>query len=186
MTSSAASILRDLREDHRNMDRLLDLLHAETDRIAGDEDVSFELLDDIMRYMLVYADAVHHPREDLVYAALQRDFPGMAEGLGRVEADHREIAKLGARLREEIAAVIAGTAVSRQQVVVDATAYLQGLRRHMAWEEEYLFRLAESHAGGLHIDVSHLDAADPVFGTRREASFANLFAAIRHEAGLSP
>ena len=183
MTKNAATLLQELRDDHRNMGTLLDLLHAEIDRIAQDEDVEFELLDDVMRYMVVYSDAIHHPREDLIYAALRRDHPALAEGLERVEADHREIAELGGTLRAEVEAVIAGAAVSRERVIEDARAYMHRLRRHMAWEEEDLFRRADSEADSLAVDASHLTASDPVFGLQREASFANLFEAIRHEAG---
>ena len=181
MTSNAATLLQELREDHRNMDLLLDLLHDEIDRIDRGEKVEFEVLDDIMRYMVVYSDAVHHPREDLIYAALRRDHPALAGGLERVEDDHRDIAELGGRLRAEIEAVIAGTAVSRERVIADARSYMHRLRRHMAWEEEDLFRRADSEAASLVIDCAHLHAADPVFGAQREASFAKLFEAIRHE-----
>lgn len=182
MTSNATTILQELREDHRNMDLLLDLLHDEVDRIERDEKVEFEILDDIMRYMMVYSDAVHHPREDLIYAALRRDHPALAEGLERVEEDHREIAELGGRLRAEVEAVIAGITVSRERVIEDARSYMHRLRRHMAWEEEDLFRRADSEADSLVIDAAHLNATDPIFGKQREASFAKLFEAIRHEA----
>jgi hypothetical protein len=54
MTQKAAELLTELRQDHRNMAILLDLLQQEIDRIDHpDESPDFELLRDIMRYMTV-------------------------------------------------------------------------------------------------------------------------------------
>lgn len=182
MSSNATDILRELRMDHRNMAVLLNLLQEEADRIESDEDVDFELAHDIMRYMTVYSDAIHHPREDLIYAGLLAAEPKLAEGLEQVAAQHQELADLGSQLRSDIEAVLSGTAVTRARVVADTRSYLHRLRQHMAWEEEDLFRRADAKADTLEIDVSHLTATDPVFGEQRQASFTGLFKAIEREA----
>ena len=182
MTNNAAEILAELRQDHRNMAILLGLLHDETDRIDTDEVPDFELLHDIMRYMTVYSDAIHHPKEDLIYGGMRQAQPELVEGLERVEEDHQEIAKLGAALRDDIEAIIAGTAVTRERVLHDAHDYMNRLNKHMAWEEEDLFRRAAELGDDLAIDAAHLSAIDPVFGAKREASFANLLQAIQRGA----
>lgn len=182
MTHDAAGLLAELRQDHRNMAILLDLLQQETDRIHKNELPDFELLNDIMRYMTVYSDAMHHPKEDLIYAGMQAVQPSLTEGLERVEEDHKEIGKLGEQLRADIEAVIAGTAVTRDRVIADTREYLSRLRKHMAWEEEDLFRRADAQGDALKIDTSHLTATDPVFGSQRESSFAGLLQTIEREA----
>lgn len=182
MTNYAASLLAELRQDHRNMSVLLDLLQHGVDRIDHDESPDFELLHDIMRYMTVYSDAMHHPKEDLIYASMQANRPKSAKGLEKVEDDHKEIAELGERLRDDVEAVVAGTTVTRERVIGDAREYVRRLRKHMAWEEEDLFRRADAQVDELKIDISHLAATDPVFGAQREASFSNLLHAIEREA----
>lgn len=182
MSKAATELLKELRLDHRNMAILLNLLQDEADRIEHDEDIDFELAHDIMRYMTVYSDAIHHPREDLIYAGLLKLEPKLAEGLEEVEAQHQELAELGARLRSDFEAILSGTAVTRGQVVADARDYLHRLRRHMAWEEEDLFRRADAKGDELEIDDSHLRKDDPVFGEQREAGFTGLFQAIQREA----
>lgn len=161
---------------------LLDMLQEEVDRVHDDASPDFELLEDIMRYMTVYSDAMHHPKEDLIYAGMRAIQPELIEGLEQVEVDHEEIADLGARLRSDVESVVAGTAVKRDQIMDDAKNYLDRLRRHMAWEEEDLFRRADAQGDSLKIDTSHLKASDPVFGSSREASFNNLLHAIEREA----
>ena len=161
---------------------LLDLLQEEIERVHENESADFELLQDIMRYMTVYSDAMHHPKEDLIYAGLRAEQPALAAGLEIVEDDHRQIAELSEQLRDDIEAIVSGTAVTRERIIADAKDYLRRLRRHMAWEEDELFRRADELADSLTIDVSHLTASDPVFGAKREASFANLLQTIQREA----
>jgi hemerythrin-like domain-containing protein len=182
MTNAAAELLADLRQDHRNMATLLGVLSDETAQIGQDKKPDFELLHDVMRYMTVYSDAMHHPKEDLIYAGLRALHPSLAEGLEQVEADHEEIAELGERLRDDIEAVIAGTAFAQERVVDDAKAYMRRLNRHMAWEEEDLFRRADAEIDRLEIDTSDLSAIDPVFGEKHEVSFANLRDTVGREA----
>ena len=174
MTNAAADLLAGLRQDHRNMAILLRLLRDETELIAHDKQPDFALLRDIMRYMTVYSDAMHHPKEDLIYAGLRTLQPSLAEGLEKVETEHEEIAKLGERLQDDIEAVIAGTEIETERVVGDANAYMRRLNQHMAWEEEDLFRRADAEIDRITIDSSHLSAIDPVFGENQEAAFTSL------------
>ena len=69
MRIQLARILEELREDHRNLARLLDLLENECRDVPAEGEPDMDLLHDIMHYMTVYPDAIHHPREDLVYTA---------------------------------------------------------------------------------------------------------------------
>ena len=49
------------------MTRVLNLLEQVGESARAGEDPDFELVDEIMRYMTIYPDAVHHPKEDIVY-----------------------------------------------------------------------------------------------------------------------
>ena len=61
MTILLADLLKDLREDHRNMATMLDLLNRQIGHIRDGERPDYELIHDVMRYMTTYSDAVHHP-----------------------------------------------------------------------------------------------------------------------------
>jgi hemerythrin-like domain-containing protein len=184
MTILIADLLNDLREDHRNMSIMLDLLGRQVDHISNGERPDYELIHDIMRYMTVYSDAVHHPKEDLLYSSMIARQPALAAEFERVEPEHREIADLGICLRNDIEAVASGAAVKRERIIEDTSDYVRTLRQHMAWEEEDLFRRAKNLLDSekeMSIDISHLDALDPVFGPEREHSFANLLQNIKGE-----
>ena len=177
MRIKLARILEELREDHRNLAQLLDLLEAECGAVPDDGEPDMELLRDIMHYMTVYPDAIHHPREDLVYAALRKHSPELAEGLENVPEDHREIAELGETLRNDVEAAISGAAVTREHLLEDLVNYVGCLRRHMEWEESDLFPRADSltrDKDTATVDVSMHIGDDPVFGATTVKSFGNL------------
>ena len=182
MRIELARILDELREDHQNLTRLLDLLEDECRDVPDDGEPDMELLLDIMHYMTVYPDAIHHPREDLVYTAMREHCADLVEGLEGVPGDHREIAELGATLRKDIEAIISGAAVTRQHLLEDLVNYVGHLRRHMEWEEKDLFPRADALARDNNtatIDVSMYLGEDPVFGATTAKSFSNLLANLR-------
>ena len=84
--------------------------------------------------------------------------------------------------RNDVEAVASGAAVTRERLVEDATDYVRTLRKHMAWEEEDLFRRANDlirDEKDMFIDISNFDQLDPVFGREREHSFENLLRNIK-------
>ena len=177
MTVELSQVVEELREDHSNLRLLLDLLESESDTVTVDDEPDFELLHDIMQYMTVYSDAVHHPKEDLVYGLIREHDAGSAETLEKLGPDHAEIARLGTALRMDIDAIISGTAVTRQKLHSDLRDYVAKMRRHMRWEEEELFSRAEDLAGSAaeaSIDVGLFPDEDPLFGATTAASFLNL------------
>ena len=185
MTHPVARILEELRDDHRNMAMMLTLLEQEAGRIDEGDEPDYELLHDIMHYMTVYSDAVHHPKEDLIYAKLQSECTELASGLERIPDDHREIAELSKTLRDDIESIVSGTAVTRDRVINDTIDYVRRLRQHMAWEDDDLFVRADrfvAESTSASIDVSQLDIADPVFGHAPQAAFDNLLRSIRNAA----
>ena len=182
MRIELARILDELREDHRNLTRLLDLLENECRDVPDEGEPDMELLLDIMHYMTIYPDAIHHPREDLLYTAMREHCADLVEGLEGVPGDHREIAELGATLRTDIEAIISGAAVTRQHLLEDLVNYVGHLRRHMEWEEADLFPRADALARDndtATIDVSQYMGKDPVFGATTAKSFSNLLANLQ-------
>ncbi len=185
MQADLADMMRELREDHRNMAIVLDLLDDVTDKIRNEDDSVLELLAEIMHYMTVYPDAVHHPKEDVAYEQLREHRPDLAEGLEDVPGDHADIAELGLRLKSDIDAIESGTAVRREQLVEDATGYVTRLRNHMQWEESDLFqridRMLESKTHP--VDLSHFESTyDPVFSESSAAGFRRLMESLKANA----
>lgn len=182
MDKNVANVLAELRQDHRNMSLMLNLLEVESNRLFDGDDTDFELLYDIMHYMTVYPDVVHHPKEDRIYAELKAVRPDLSAGFDRITVDHRHIAELGVRLRDNVASVNSGGVVPRNSVVADTLRYVNTLRGHIQWEELDLFRrieemIAEGHE--VFEAATFLQTPDPVFGAEVEAQFSRLFESVK-------
>jgi hemerythrin-like domain-containing protein len=173
--------MKELREDHRNMAIVLDLLDGLVEQMEAGKDPDFELFDEIMRYMTIYPDAVHHPKEDIVYGQLRSKRPDLSGDLDHVPDDHNDIAHLGTLLRDEVEAINAGAAVRRDKMIEDTSAYVLRLRNHMRWEEEDLFkRIDKMLENEPHkVDIEGLGRIkDPVFELEIEAGFRRLLESL--------
>ena len=182
MTNAVAELLAELRQDHKNMGFCLDILERESNCLYEDSEPDLELMHDVMAYMTVYPDAVHHPREDKLYAELRARRPDLAGGMDRITLDHRRIAEEGHELRTDIESAISGSPVHRNKVVSDALRYVFGLRSHMQWEELDLFRRCELLAAeGEEINFEGIRVVkhDPLFGGQTEERFGKLLKSIR-------
>ena len=182
MDKNVAKVLAELRQDHKNMSLLLNLLELESNRLFEGEETDFELLEDIMHYMTVYPDVVHHPKEDRIYAELKAVRPDLSIGFDRITVDHRTIEELGLKLRNDISSVISGSMVPKNSVVADTLRYVNTLRGHMQWEELDLFRRVEEMVTEGHQLIeaaTFLQTSDPVFGPEVEEQFSRLFASVR-------
>ncbi len=179
---NVASLIDELRTDHRNMVLLLDLVEAETGRVAAGSEPDYELLENIMTYVADYPDAVHHPREDRLYRHLKSRHPDIDQTLQRVESDHEKLEAAGARLREKIKTLAAGFAQppDRDAVMRNLQTYATNLRRHMYWEEQELFMLADQ-IGHERVakDITSTEGDDPMFGRKVEKRFRRLLNRIQ-------
>ena len=187
MDKTAAEVLAELREDHRNMALMLTIVERESNRMYAGDEPDYELLQDIMHYMTVYPDAVHHPKEDRLYAELRAFRPDLSTGFERITMDHRHIADLSIRLRDDIASINAGNPVRRNAVVADALRYVNTLRGHMQWEELDLFRRVDEMIRMGHDifdSANFAHEADPVFGPEAEENFGRLFESIQQEGAI--
>ena len=181
MNTDARELMVELREDHRNMILVLNILDDLVGQMDAGKDPDFELFDEIMRYMTVYPDAVHHPKEDIVYEQLRAKRPDLTERLDHVPDDHSDIAHLSLLLRDEVEAIIAGAAVRREKMIEDTAAYVSRLRIHIQWEEEDLFMRIDKmlDAEPQKVDVSEYEhIKDPVFELEIEAGFRRLIASL--------
>ena len=181
MDTDARILMDELRLDHRNMAIVLSIMDGLVEEMEGGKDPDFELLEEIMRYMTIYPDAVHHPKEDVMYEKLRVKRPDLAEDLDHVPDDHRDIARLGTVLRSEVEAINAGCAVRRQKMIEDTAAYITRLRDHMQWEEEDLFSRIDLmlSAEPYTVDITRIEQIkDPVFELEVEAGFRRLLESL--------
>ena len=179
------TVVERLNTDHTNMARLLDLLDRQLDIVEQAGRADFELMSDIMQYMVRYSDATHHPMEDLLYARLADRSPKARKDLIRIPEQHDAIEAQGRKLFEALSMIADGGMTLRSGILASGRAYVANLRTHIEMEERHLFPMAESILDDQDMaEVQQIFAEnqDPVFGEAVNEDFRDLLRHIQEQA----
>jgi hemerythrin-like domain-containing protein len=168
--------------EHRAFGALLALLEQQLQRVRKGEAPNFQMMLDIVDYMIDYADRFHHPKEDLVFARIAELHPEMAGSVRELGHEHAAIVASGRALAREIEAVVGGAIVERGVVEELGQRYLDACRRHMYAEEQGLFPAAVEYLSDedwKSIERASARGNDPLFGERPEQRYHALRSEIR-------
>ena len=177
-----------LNEDHRNFSRLLDVLESQLETALDPaRHADFALMRDVMLYMTHYPDRFHHPKEELIFAALVIHDPSIRPVVDELREAHRRLAESGLELLGNLRNVVDGVLVERRTLELRGRGYLEALRAHIDTEEGVVFHRAEERMGEedwivIEREVERMD--DPLFGDVVHADYRNLLEFIMREASL--
>ncbi len=136
-------IIDTLREEHRNIAKLLDILQREIESAAVSSNPDWDVLQGIADYFCAYPDRCHHPKEDAIYRRLQAKFPGEAKSIGDLLREHQDVRSCVQRFRGQIQAIFLEDVLPRERLIGSARAFIDAERQHMMKEEEIFFPAAE-------------------------------------------
>ena len=174
-------IIRTLRDDHANMDKLLRVLDAQLAEFRRGGAPDYDLMLAIMDYMLEYPAQVHHPKENLVYARLAARDSSRADLVDSLLAEHVEVDRIDREFAEALRNVAYAEAeMPRAAFEKRAENYLAAQRRHIERENAEAFPLAErllEDSDWRAIDAE-LAAEDPLFGREVADRYKDLAARL--------
>lgn len=176
-----SSLVEQIRQDHVNVSRVLDMIDKEIDRARDEQMPDLELLEDAMRYMTNYSDLVHHPKEDAMFAKLLQNEPDVAGEVEVLREEHETLARLGSDFLEIVKAAEYGDFVLRQEVIDRGAEYVETLRSHMDAEEVGLLKRA--HASLTIDDLEAINAAyasmhDPLMEDSLKKEYGALYRSL--------
>ncbi len=131
-----------LREEHRDIAQLLDVLEDELKTFNRLERPDYDVIEAIIRYFQDYPDCCHHPKEDMIFAKLKLRNPGVAKRVGDVEADHRQETERLDRVAKIVRNVLLDREIPRQTFSEVMRDFIDHQRLHMAMEERSFFPAA--------------------------------------------
>ena len=137
-----AEIIDALRAEHRNIARLLVILERQVDRMEAGERPDFDLIEQIVDYFFDFPEAAHHPKEDIVYAAVEAGNAPAALAAMDLDTDHENVTAQLKQFAHAVESVLMEAAVPRETFVLAARAFIEDQRRHMRMEEEVFFPAA--------------------------------------------
>lgn len=173
--------------DHVNFAKLLNLLEDQLELFHAGGSPKYELMLDVMYYMMHYPDVLHHPREDLVFAKIKERAGSAGPTIDELTEQHARLRESGAELIRNLEGIVNGSIASRELVEAAARAYVTSFRNHMRVEETEILPLAAKLLGAkewaaVEAAIRHIE--DPLFGAETEERYAALRRQIATEARL--
>ena len=132
-------IIEVLREEHRNIEKLLRVLERELSVFDRGDRPDYEVVLSVIDYFKNYPDKCHHPKEDIIVAMFKARDPVAAAAIGDLEAEHREGARRLRRVGLAIERVLSDQDLLRQTVDDIIRDFINHERQHMAMEERVIF-----------------------------------------------
>jgi hemerythrin-like domain-containing protein len=168
------AIIEFLRQEHRNIEKLLLILERELSVFARGDRPDYEVIQAVIAYFVVYTDLYHHPPEDMIFEKLKVRDSIAAATIGDIAADHRVGAERLHRVAQAIESVLADRDLLRQAVNDITRDFIEHERRHIAMEERDFFpaavRALQAH-DWTEIASRLNDQKDPLFSEGVEHRF---------------
>ena len=136
-------ITRQIRNDHKRMKRLLDLLEHEAATLATGDDHDYGTIIDIVDYFTRYPDRYHHQLEDALFGWLSEIRPEAESVIQQITTDHATQSIHCSELESLLQGVRAGHLVPRAQVVQRLQHFVDEQRRHIDNEETEILVLLD-------------------------------------------
>lgn len=132
-------IIEDLRQDHRNIEKLLRILERELSVFDRGDRPDYEVVLAVISYFKDYPDSCHHPKEDIVVEKFKARYPVAAAAIGDLEAEHREGARRLRRVAQAVERVLSDQDLLRQTIDDIIRDFINYERQHIAMEERVVF-----------------------------------------------
>ena len=163
-----------LRQEHRNIEKLLQVLERELKVFARGERPDYEVIQAVIAYFQVYPDVYHHPPENLVFQKLKARNSTAAANIGDLEAAHRSGSDRLRQVAQSVDSVLADRELLRQDVEDVIRDFIEQERRHIAMEERDFFPAAVKALepqDWMEITSRLTDQPDPLFSEIVEERF---------------
>ncbi|TFH86481.1 hypothetical protein EQG41_12035 [Billgrantia azerbaijanica] len=174
-------MLTQLRQDHANMARMLHVLQLKQKTLSAGERPNFQLVREVVDYILDYMEGFTLPLERVLADRLQAKQPGCEELTKRLSSDYQALREQLKRLSNDIDMILMDAVVPMDRFADDLKAYLEAHRAYLRDEREKLFPLIREHFDD--DDLEQLAKALPEGATaqleRLQEAYPELYAELK-------
>jgi len=137
------TLLERLGRDHKNLERILELLTLQLDHFFAGRESDFDLKVELLEYLETYADLGHHPLENLIYDTGKKRVGDKLELLERLQSQHDSLTMLTRKFRQSLESVLQGGVMSREELETEGREFIALQRQHLDLEEHEVFPLLD-------------------------------------------
>lgn len=174
-------MLTQLRQDHANMARMLHVLQLKQKTLATGERPNFQLVREVVDYILDYQEGFTQPLEKVCTERLTELDPSSHEVTERLAQDYRALQSRLKRLSNDLDMILMDAVVPMDRFAEDLRAYLDSHRAYLRDERELLFPLIRENFNDE--DLKALAAALPEGAQaqleRLQEAYPELYAELR-------
>ncbi|MCG6657361.1 hypothetical protein HOP52_06225 [Halomonas campisalis] len=174
-------MLTQLRRDHANMARMLHVLQLKQKALAAGDRPNFQLVREVVDYILDYMEGFTVPLERICTERLQTLAPESNDLTERLGNDYQALRTRLKRLSNDLDMILMDAVVPMDRFAEDLKAYLDAHRAYLRDERELLFPLIREHFDDQ--DLERLAEALPDGATaaleRLQEAYPELYAELR-------
>jgi hemerythrin-like domain-containing protein len=174
-------MLSQLQDDHRHLDRMLDVLEHEVHLLHRGGLPQYPLIFEIVAYLCEFPDRVHHPREDLIYQRMASFQTGLNSLIETIINDHARLHRISGEFGGLLRRVVEQGDVPPEAVVAAGQDFIKHHRLHILREEREIYPCAEALLDDVdwrRIAELSPDGRDPLELRQGHARYATLRAAV--------
>jgi len=135
-------VIEVLRQEHRNIEKLLRVLERELSVFDRGDRPNYEVILGVIDYFKDYPDSCHHPKEDIIFEKLKSRDPVAAANIGDLRAEHEGEARRLRRVAQAVERVLGDQDLLRENVDKIIRDFIDRERQHMEMEERIFFPAA--------------------------------------------
>jgi len=174
-------MLKQLRQDHANMARMLHVLQLKQKSLEKGERPNFQLVREVVDYILDYQEGFTRPLEKVCTERLKELDPSSVEVTERLARDYRSLQSRLKQLSNDLDMILMDAVVPMDRFAADLKSYLESHRAYLRDERELLFPLIQKNFNDQDLDA--LAAALPEGAQaqleRLQEAYPELYAELR-------
>jgi hemerythrin-like domain-containing protein len=172
-----------IRREHGYMTRLLAILRNQYQRLQNEESVDYRLVKEIVDYLSSHSEAIHHPKEDLVYHYYVAKY-GDDKHITDLSADHVVLSEKTHYFLDIIEMILKDAIVPQEVFMEQLAEFITSQKQHLDLEEREILPLVKKTF--VEEDWQYLDTQwtqnedDPVFGDNIADQYKQLAERVRN------
>ena len=171
-------LLDRLNLEHKALVQVLDLFDDLLDRFHDGDEPDYELMCEMLEYLEIYSDQVHHPSEEDIFDRLRARSGRTEPVLDQLTEQHHAISEMNKRFRQSLEGIVHEEVLRRDEVEIQGRELVKTLRDHLDVEEKEAFPLARERLSASDWDeLLSVTFGDPesLLGTAARSRFQALF-----------
>ena len=117
-------VLERLHRDHVNLERLLNLLESQLNEFYEGRESDFDLKAELLEYIECYAELVHHPTEERMFAVAEQRLGDKRALVEKLQDQHVRLVGSARKFRQSLEGVVQGAVLSRDELEIEGREFI--------------------------------------------------------------